>query len=334
MKQYFFHQRFRKLSLSLLITSTVTSSFSFMGLPSVQAAPWDTWRSWFNSAPPRPRRGVPRGDTICLIAPLPTTETAKVWSDRPTFVLQGSVAKLEVWAEGAETAFWTQSITEAEQLADTIAATDKPTYAVTMDKSLESGQNYQLRVYTPYSLRYNKIDLQVMSSQEQNAVNTSLEQINSTGEAAVQRADYFAEQNLWLDFWQTVISAPVSEAWRTVNSNTIATLCPLLEASGTLPSVGSAVAEDGSSYMEHRFTGQAGQTVEITLENVELNMRLILTSPQGTVIDQIENAASDQAYSEVMTLPEDGEYIARVEAMNPQRRGEYNLMIISKFDVN
>lgn len=335
MKHQLLYHLFRRLSLSLLITSTVASSLCFVDAPSVQASPWDNWRSWFNSAPPRPRRGVPRGNTVCLIAPLPIAEVAKVWSDRPTFVLQGSVTKLEVWAEGAETAFWTQNITEAEQLANTIAVTDQPTYAASMDKSLEPEQNYQLRVYTPYSPQYTQIDLQAISSQERDVISSRLEQIDGTDEAAaVQRADYFAEQNLWLDFWQTIISAPVSEAWRTVNSDTIATLCPLLEASGTLPSIGAPVTEDGSPYMEHRFTGQARRTVEMTLENPNLDARIILISPEGTVIDQIENVASDQSHSEVITLPEDGEYTVRVEAVNPQRRGEYDLTVVSKFGVN
>lgn len=335
MKHQLLRHLFRKLGLSLLITLTVTSFLCSINAPSAQAAPWDNWKSWFNSAPPRPRRGVPRGDTVCLIAPLSTSEVAKVWSDRPTFVLQGTVTKLEVWVEGAETAFWTQNITEAEQLADTIAATDKPTYTVTIDTALEPGQNYQLRIYTPGSPQYTQVDLQVMSSQEQNTVNTDLEQINGIGEtAAVQRADYFASQNLWSDFWQTVISAPVSEDWKTVNSNTIATLCPLLEASGTLPSIGAPVTENGSTYTEHRFEGRAEQMVEITLESPSLDTRLTITSPQETVIEEFENVASDQVYSEVVTLPEDGEYTVRVEAINPQRRGEYNLTVVSKFGVN
>jgi hypothetical protein len=326
--------RFFQSSLSLLFVSQLLLTFSLVSPPPSQAAMWDFWRTWYSSRFPRRGLGGSRGNGFCLIAPLPTSGIAKVWSERPTFVLQGSVTRLEVWAEEAETAFWTQTITEADRLQETIAVTAQPTYAVTLNQSLEPG-SYQLRMYTPYSPQYTQIDLQVISSQERNSISNDLEQIDSTDEAAaVQRADYFAGQNLWLDFWQTVISAPVSEDWRAVNSNTIAALCPLLETSGTLPSVGASIAEDGNPYMEHRFEGRAGQTVEMTLASPELDTRLILMNSQGTVIEQIDHIASDQTTSKVITLLEDGEYTVQVQAINPQRRGEYDLTVVSKFGVN
>lgn len=330
----------RKFYLSVFATLVLIFSVSFFNVAPARASLWGIWRTWFRSAPPPPpRRGYTRGGSFCPIAPFTLQGTTKVWSDRPTFVWQGSVNSLEVVDQSGATV-WQHTISEADRLPESVVQSDQPVYAVTVDQTLQPGQSYRLRIKPPLSEAFS-LEFQILGASERDRVTQDLENLdralateNVTGEAAAtRRADYFAGQNLWLDFWQTTLAVPqLSEIWQLVNSSTIAMLCPILSATETLPSNFSRSTADGLIYIEHSFTGEAGQMIEIVLESADLSPNIVLLNEAGEVIGQYENPNSSQTFSQTVTLPATDRYKIRVQAATPERRSEYTLTVISNFE--
>jgi hypothetical protein len=193
----------------------------------------DAWNSLFRSPPPRPRRGAGKGDGFCLVAPLnvaPDTgfiTTSPIFSDRPTFTWRsipaapdapGAPVQIELRKDGDSTVLWSRPITAATQinLPGSTSASGTPTpsiYQITSEIPLEPGQRYEWRI-ARRAINTAWLPLQLVTMQERDRITQELQTLNQqlarqgvTGEAAiVRRADYFASQELWSEFWREVLS--------------------------------------------------------------------------------------------------------------------------------
>ncbi|MGJ3251910.1 MAG: hypothetical protein ACFE0J_12370 [Elainellaceae cyanobacterium] len=170
-----------------------------------------------------------------MIAPYSFEE--EVWSDRPTLVWQGSASSVELYQQGGSEPIWTYPLSESDQIPGLDGAQteefDEPVYQVTYDgEPLEPGQAYVWRVIQPFAPR--PISFQIMTTEEQEKITDDLTALESQLEAedtdetlAIQKADYFADQQLWSDFWQQILAVESpSDELKTVLDETIAELCP------------------------------------------------------------------------------------------------------------
>lgn len=253
------------LSLSIALPTTLSDSFTgesiqflsrilsqTLSQPPTQPQPGSgieggdrAWRAIFpNSRAPRtPRRGGGEGgdqrgdedDQVCAIAPN-YSETIQVWSDQPALTWIGRVTQVEIREPESRDALWEQKISDTNQvtldLSDSLVLRQ-----VEIAAPLQPGQTYRWYFSDKPSGAYDKyfpIDFKVMTAEQRAAVTQELQQLeqeltaqNITGDTAkLRRADYFAGQELWLDFWQEVLSIESpSEELKDLLSSTANQLC-------------------------------------------------------------------------------------------------------------
>ena len=150
---------------------------------------------------------------LCAIAPVKLVdpdaeqgeirEIQKVWSDRPLFLWNsqgGTVQQIELFLEGSDTAFWSRKIPEG---ATSIIYDGKP---------LQPGQTYEWQLTAPFPQAQPLF--RVMDSQEREEIKVGLKQLEeqfkgaSAEKMALEKANYFAEQELWSDALRELYSVP------------------------------------------------------------------------------------------------------------------------------
>jgi hypothetical protein len=159
----------------------------------------------------RPRQGGTQGE-FCSISP--SIESRLTWSERPLFVWQGNVTQIEVHRRGSQPALlWTDVLTEQEQSKQsrlyegpTLVPGQKYEYLVTY-KTTDEGQIITNTKKIPFEVleaedeKRHRIEAKLAILENQN-------QTMSAEELALQRAEYFAEENLWLDVIREVLLLP------------------------------------------------------------------------------------------------------------------------------
>jgi hypothetical protein len=188
---------------------------------------------------PKPRTGASRGPG-CIVTPGLVTsqldeqpnpeldEEPMIWSDRPLFVWDEAIGRIEVSLADDGTVVWSQSVPAN---ARSILYAGQP---------LQAGQTYKVRLLdltnTPI-IQDSAFDLKFMlvaSQRQQEIAGTlanqekQLRQQKATEETiALQKAIYFAEQKLWSDAFQTVYAiSATSPELKTFVQTTIAKICP------------------------------------------------------------------------------------------------------------
>jgi hypothetical protein len=191
--------KLKLLSISLGLGMILTAGLSITGIGLSTTASYAQSPSWWekllNPTPPqKSRRRGSKGD-ICLVAPatLDSGQPMQVWGDKPLFVWQGLVERLEVTDAQGQVAWKSEERLERQSVV----------YAGT---PLESEQVYELTVYegdTPTMFQR----FQRVSVPEQTRIATELVQLQQeleqrgygAQELALARTNYFAEQGLWVD---------------------------------------------------------------------------------------------------------------------------------------
>lgn len=201
-----------------------------------QASLSNIWNSIFRVPPPR--RGIGRGDT-CLIAPLPTANVspsmAFTLSDRPTFVWRGgnssttsqaSTGKIGVRLQEGGEILWSESLSFNQT---------NSLHTAHYGGILQPDRVYEVVFLTPTNqVLTRSIRFQALESVERDRISQALNQLNQrlarenvAGEAAaIERANFFAERQLWSDFWQEVLSveSPSQQLLDVINQ-TVTNLC-------------------------------------------------------------------------------------------------------------
>jgi hypothetical protein len=215
---------------SLLIVVTILNPSSWgMPTPPAEASISDLWHSIFrNPPPPPPRRGISRGDDFCPVAPIAQAETTfdqaqlpseqsssmaelpKVWSDRPTLAWFGTstaVREMAIFPKDSETHIWVWSNPELQQSNNRTASEPRSPHYVRVETSLAPGQIYEWHVIRPLEPEQEIIRFQTLTDEEINSIAEDLPAASEAGIAsALARANYFAGQHLWSDFWQEIFS--------------------------------------------------------------------------------------------------------------------------------
>ncbi|WP_413167828.1 hypothetical protein ACL6C3_14110 [Capilliphycus salinus ALCB114379] len=234
------------VSFSTIFQAEVLSETSWMFLSGSQPKDEEgferesLWRRFFPRSEPPPEEGSEggsKGDDFCPIAPNQFSEVERVWNERPTFTWTGVLTKVEIREQGNEKVVWSQEISAENQIelnTETESSTPLKLYQVTLGTVLKPGQVYELQVSTSPPIDYRPISLRIMTPEERNSITQDLQKLeeeledkNITGDGAIlQRADYFASQKLWSEFWQEVLSVESpSEDLKGLINETVKELC-------------------------------------------------------------------------------------------------------------
>jgi hypothetical protein len=140
---------------------------------------------------------------LCILAPKPTNtaDAVEVWSDRPLFLWQGGVGKIEVNLDDS-TAIWSQ----------TPAATDQQ--LIYGGEALQPGQSYTWTIFDQNLAVVRQIPFRLLSADQQQAIAADLaaleQQFTEAGapaeEIILRRASYFAQRQLWADALREIFS--------------------------------------------------------------------------------------------------------------------------------
>jgi hypothetical protein len=174
---------------------------------SVWAAIWKLLTLKREQEPPLASRGP-----VCEIAPGLLGEKNVIWNTRPLFLWQGIVPSLEIYLyspfspEREQEILWSQTVTAESPPGrfQRVAYTGE---------ALQPGQSYDWELVIPPSRRQ-RYTFQVMESPERDriaaelrALEAQLVSVAATAEdIALQRANYFAQRDLWSDALQEIYS--------------------------------------------------------------------------------------------------------------------------------
>lgn len=162
------------------------------------------------------RRKVPGGgrrpeETICAIAPgrLDSTKLGiqEIWSVQPLFLWNiqgGTVQQIELLYKENEQIFWSQKIPTGQ------------TKFIYNGKPLQPGQSYIWHLSHSPTSEDSYYQFKVMDVQKRNRITTKLAQLENklkkqgapVEKIALEKANYFAQQELWSDALQEIYSIP------------------------------------------------------------------------------------------------------------------------------
>lgn len=322
---------FKRICLLIVTALALNGGLWMLPIAPAQAEAW--WSRFFTSRPPddpEPRGG--RGEAFCAIAPAQTPSNfpaSLVGSDRPSLTWRGTVQAVELWESDGTEALkrieFTPDTPDSSQFVQLNA--ERRINYLTLDIELQPGQVYEWRIYRPFVSAPAVAQFTVLPSDQQSQVQQTLPAAGETGEAAaIQRADYFAGQRLWSDFWQELLAVELpSDELKQIMSNSSAYFCPRLDESGDLAS-GGGRSQSGQPYRDFPLTGSAGQAVDIFLTSDDFEPSLMLLTSAGEVLTEV--VANGRQVRLATVLPEEGTYTIRITSMNAQP-GDYRLRVIA-----
>lgn len=174
-----------------------------------------------------PREDPPtgsRGD-LCPITPGVPGKTNTIWSDRPLFLWQGEVGKIEVHPRHSEEVLWSQSFERSENSS-----------AIYGGKALQPGQSYDAAIFDKDAGLMFAVSFQVLPKEERDRITDNLtrkevqlKQNRATPEEiAYAKAQVFAERQMWADVLQSAyeVKEP-SEALTKFKQKITALFCPI-----------------------------------------------------------------------------------------------------------
>ncbi|OCR02319.1 hypothetical protein BCD67_20180 [Oscillatoriales cyanobacterium USR001] len=162
-----------------------------------QKLPWD--KLYEKEPPRREETGGSRGSNVelCTISPESLSgEAIRIWSDRPLFIWQGNISKIEVRKRRSTQVLWSEKIANNRNSI------------VYNGPLLQPGENYDWAIFEDVSnIPSFQVSFQVIPSNERdritvdlNKLETQLQQEGATPEKiAYAKANYFAERQMWPD---------------------------------------------------------------------------------------------------------------------------------------
>lgn len=159
-----------------------------------------TWTILLSQA--APPTGTPpggsRGSGNDLVPLLPGMISAETWSNRPLFLWQGRARQIELIAA-------TGSIVWSQRLAETAQ------HCFYTGTPLTSGP-YEWVLYSPAKVAVSRVAFRVMQPEAQSTITSDLAALETQlptatpEQLALQKANYFAERQLWSDVFREAFS--------------------------------------------------------------------------------------------------------------------------------
>lgn len=176
-------------STGLAVTTIIFSAANFVAPMAADEPPSDLLP---------PPGGGPRGE-ICILAPLAPVGTLDLWSDRPLFLWQGRVSRIEVTADGRPV--WSALPASGDS---SLVYSGPP---------LQPGQVYRWQVFLNNSPVYS-IPFQLLSLEARAAIDAELATLEAQlveasatpNTVALSRARAFAARQLWADTLRELLS--------------------------------------------------------------------------------------------------------------------------------
>lgn len=168
------------------------------------------------------KKGGSRGS--CLLSPIALGNNKEMWKDRPLFVWTGRPIRVELYQVGSDKPLWSHNVKRNQ-------------IKVLYDKeALKPGQTYEWRLIgfsRPVTTQF-----RVMDSQKRDRIKQELQRLEeqlqakqaTPEEIARQRAQYFTQQQLWLDVLQEIYSVEnpskaLTDALKEMNQATPLQIC-------------------------------------------------------------------------------------------------------------
>ncbi|MCU0533503.1 MAG: DUF928 domain-containing protein [Hydrococcus sp. Prado102] len=217
---------FRTIFVLLLITNFHIVSSITIAIAQTQQQPTpqtrrkepkSIWETIWNLLTAREQRNMASRGNLCPITGLLEKQNV-IWSDRPLFLWQGTgIIEIKVYApfdpNTDEKLLWSQKVKTEDKT--------NPFNGIPYNgEQLQSGKSYDWElIYLDEKGRQettNKLTFQVMKSPERDRISAELNTLQTqlqaegatTEEIALQRANYFAERDLWSDALQEIYSVP------------------------------------------------------------------------------------------------------------------------------
>lgn len=159
-----------------------------------------TWTILLSQA--GPPAGTPpggsRGSGDDIVPLIPGAISAETWSNSPLFLWQGTVRQIELVA-ATGSIIWSQRLTETAQ------------HCFYTGAPLPSG-SYEWMLYSPAKVAVSRVAFQVMQPEKQSRIAADLAALEAQLPAAtpeqlaLQKANYFAERQLWSDVFREAFS--------------------------------------------------------------------------------------------------------------------------------
>ncbi|MGB8701855.1 MAG: hypothetical protein WCD18_20765 [Thermosynechococcaceae cyanobacterium] len=154
--------------------------------------------------PPLASRG-----RVCPMSPGLLGQTNVIWRDRPLFAWQGQIQALEIRPYSLTTVY------EAQPLMWQTSLTAQDKQAIYLGTALQPGQKYDWQL-TDSQGKVQRFTFQMMEQEERDRIAAELKTLEnrlstetaSREEIALNRAQYFAERQLWSDALQEVYTYP------------------------------------------------------------------------------------------------------------------------------
>lgn len=142
--------------------------------------------------------GGSRGPNDGIVPLIPGVMSAETWSNRPLFLWQGAARQIELIATNGSI-IWSQRLPESAR------------HCFYPDLPLPSG-TYEWILYSPAKVAVSRVTFRVMQPEEQSQIRAALAALEaqlsgaSLEQIALQKANYFAERQLWSDVFREAFS--------------------------------------------------------------------------------------------------------------------------------
>jgi hypothetical protein len=159
-----------------------------------------------NKPPVKPRKGGsrpgnPEINNVCIISPDAPSDTRIIWSDRPLFVWQGTVTKIQLTSPSNNTVIFSENVENTQQFTYT-------------GEPLQPGQTYKLDIFLGEENPAVFVKFQIMESEERDSITAALKTLENKLQAkkshpeaiALAKAHYSAKLGLWSDVLQQAYS--------------------------------------------------------------------------------------------------------------------------------
>ena len=172
---------------------------------------------------------------VCWVAPFTMPDTARVWSDRPTFTWQspeGMITRLEVQPSDDRHPPLSYPISVEHR----VRYISTPTYQITLEDTLEPGVTYEWRMYRPVPFQPELeerlprvVQFEVMEGEERDRMAMELAEIEQDGieqgyAPFFERGLFFERHGLMAEVWQIMVSELVlDEIFGSVTEGMLAT---------------------------------------------------------------------------------------------------------------